>query len=169
MTSVEGHVSSSLPIGCGVPQGSILGPLLFICYVNDLHRHCVYTTPYIYADDTALLCTGDGPEEVNAKLQAELDHLSNWFAYNKLSVNTSKTKSMLFTSNWSCYKNANMYLTLCNQQVEQVREIKYLGLLLDPHLAFDKHINKLCGKINSRVKMLWRMRGFIDLELARKL
>ena len=152
-----------------MPQGSILGPLLFICYVNDLHRHCVHTLPYVYADDTALLCTGETPDEVAAKLQSELDHLSNWFAFNRLSVNTSKTKSMLFTSTRSRFKDSNIEVTLCSQSVEQVSEIKYLGLLLDPHLSFDRHINRLCGKINSRAKMLWRMRGFIDAELAKKL
>ncbi len=137
--------------------------------MNDLHRHCVHTNPYVYADYTALLCTGSNPEEVSLKLQSELDHLSNWFVYNKLSVNSSKTKVMLFTSSRSRHRNASLELKLCEQPIKQVREIKYLGLLLDPQLSFDTHIQKLCGKINSRTKLLWKMRGFIDMELAKML
>ncbi len=166
VTNVEGHSSSSLPIKCGVPQGSILGPLLFICYVNDLHRHCLYTKPYVYADDTALLCVGDGPEEVALKLESDLKHLSNWFVTNKLSVNSTKTKVMLFTSSRSHHKHPNINVKLCGQPVEQVNVMKYLGLVLDSQLSFDAHINKLCGKINSRAKLLWRLRGFIDQSLA---
>ena len=109
-----------------------------------------------------MLCRGCNPNEVAARLQSELDHLLNWFAYNRLSVNTSKTKSVLLTRNRSRFKSETLNLTVCGQSVEQVNVIKYLGLLLDPHLSFDKHINKLSGKVNSRAKILWRMRGFLE-------
>ena len=108
----------------------------------------------------------DNPDEVTLKLQSELDHLSNWFIYNKLSVNSSQTKVVLFTSRCSCHKNVKLELSLCEQPIEHLKEIKYLGLLLDPHLSFDNHIKILCSKIKSRAKLLWKMRGFIEMELA---
>ena len=98
---MENHSSSLQHVNCGVPQGSILGPLLFICYVNDLQRYCLYSHPFVYADDTALLCIGDNPEIVERKLQADLNILSKWFVMNKLSMNVSQTKVMLFCSGCS--------------------------------------------------------------------
>ena len=78
-------------VNCGVPQGSILGSLLFMCYANDLKRYCLHTMPFVYMDDTDLLCTGDSPDNVERKLQSDLDILSKWFVVNKLSVNVRKT------------------------------------------------------------------------------
>ncbi len=169
LTVVEGHSSSLRHMNCGVPQGSILGPLLFICYVKDLQRHCLYSMPCVYADDTALLCTGDNPEIVEGMLQHDLNVLSKWFVVNKLSVNVGKTKAMLFTSNRSKYKHYELSVSLCNENVKHVYSMKYLGLILDPHLTFSLHINKLCGKLNSRSKLLWQIRGFIDFNLAKML
>ena len=76
---------------------------------------------------------------------------------------------MLFTSSRSKYKSTKLNVNLCNQRIEHVDSIKYLGLILDPNLSFKLHINNLCGKLNSRSKLLWRLRGFIDFNLAKML
>ena len=72
---------------------------------------------------------------------------------------------MLFTSNRSKYKDAKLIVNVSGNQIEQVKEVKYLGLYLDQHLSFDTHIQKLCTKVNVRTKLLWRVRSFINLEL----
>ena len=163
---MEGRLSSPLEVNCGVPQGSILGPLLFIIYINDLPLLCSSSVPSLYADDTAIISTGKSPEEVSVKLQSDLDRLYIWFARNKLSVNCLKTHSMLFTSNRSKFKNDKLYLELAGVNICQTTEVKYLGLHLDPQLNFDVHVKKLCQKVNVRTKLLWRVRGFITKDLA---
>ena len=165
-TVVEGRSSSLKQVECGVPQGSILGPLLFICYINDLPRQCTTSLPFIYADDTALLATGEDTLEVQSKLQNDLDMLSVWFAKNKLSVNCSKSNSMLFTSNRSQYKNDTLCLNIRNDAIEQSNEVKYLGLYVDLRLSFDSHVAKICDKLKVRTKRLWWIRSFISKDLA---
>ena len=165
-TAVENRLSSSREVNCGVPQGSILGPLLFILYINDLPLQCRQTIPFLYADDTAILATGSSPMEVSHKLQEDLDCLYVWFCSNKLSVNCLKTHSMLFTSNRSKFKNDKMSLNLAGENIVQSDEVKYLGLYLNPHLNFDQHVKIVCQKLNVRTKLLWRLRGFITRDLA---
>ncbi len=165
-TVVEDYLSTPKPVGCGVPQGSILGPLLFICYINDLPRQCTESKPFIYADDTAIFAYGKSPTDVRVKLQSDLNALYNWFASNKLSVNCAKSNIMLFTSSRSKYKNDVIELNMGSQQIVQTEEVKYLGLFLDPHLSFNAHVAKICSKINVRTKLMWRIRSYINLELA---
>ena len=84
-------------VTCGVPQGSILGPLLFIIYVNDLPLHLSQTKPYLYADDTALVASCSTTFEIESKLVADLKTTRKWLDANKLSLNIVKTKVMLFS------------------------------------------------------------------------
>ncbi len=166
VTTVGDAISSELEIKCGVPQGSILGPLLFICYVNDIGRNCSMTTPFIYADDTALLAHGSSKEELEWKLQYDIDNLKTWFVKNKLSLNCKKTKSMLVCGRRSRLKDEGLDINIDGENVECVSEMKYLGLLVDRHLTFDSHVNMLCSRISSRAGLLWRVRSFIPYELA---
>ena len=176
-TCVEGQMSTVKQVKCGVPQGSILGSLLFICYINDLPLFCRQTKPYIYADDAALIyiyaddaaliCIDNDPITVESKLQHVLDVLSEWFKVNKLSVNCAKTKCIMFCSKHSKYKDHRMSLKLNGEYIEHCNEIKYLGLILDKHLGFESHVAKLCSKVNARTKLLWRVRSFIPTNPAR--
>ena len=88
--------SEERPVNCGVPQESILGPLLFILYVNDLPKVCSKTQVILYADDTAILCKGKNIAQIQNTLNSEMSLCSDWFTQNKLHLNVSKTKSMLF-------------------------------------------------------------------------
>ena len=166
VTTVGDSVSDELQIKCGVPQGSILGPLLFICYINDVSRNCIMTTPFVYADDTALLAHGHGVAEIEGKLQSDINNLKNWFQLNKLSLNSSKTKSMLLCGRRSRLKSEVLNINIDGTAVECVSEMKYLGLTVDRHLTFEHHVNKLCGKVSSRTGLLWRIRSFINKDLA---
>ena len=169
VTMVDDVLSSELYIECGVPQGSILGPLLFIVYINDIARNCIDTVPFIYADDTALVTFGSTKEELESKLQQDLVHIGRWFSKNKLSLNISKTKAMLLCGNGSKLKHESLELKLNDVEIECVHDMKYLGVIIDRHLTFTSHINKLCGKISAKTGLLWRVRSFIDNNLAMKL
>ena len=127
----------------GVPQSSILGDLIFICYINDLSKNCKSTVSFMYADDMALLTKGKNIELIQQNLQSEFEQLLKWFVANHSCINTGKTKLMLFSSNRSHLKDATLSITDGNECLEQVNTFKYLGIHLDRHLTFENHIDKV--------------------------
>ena len=94
LTKVNNINSDTKAINCGVPQGSILGPLIFILYMNSLPNHLANCQTFLYADDTAILCSGNNIDEMNNTLCAELTNAAYWMQRHKLSLNYSKTKVM---------------------------------------------------------------------------
>ena len=98
VTKVNKSISEPMEITCEVPQGSILGPILFSCYIIDLPQHLLHCKSFLNADDTALLYRGRNIEDISNHLNLELEHVNNWFIANLLSSNAKKTKVMLFRS-----------------------------------------------------------------------
>ena len=96
MTYATGVQSTLLPVTCGVPQGSILGPTFYLIYVNDIKVSLRNSKLRLYADDTVMYVSAPSPNHACTLLQRDLDKLSNWGEKNQLTVNTSKTKAMLF-------------------------------------------------------------------------
>ncbi len=111
-TCVDGILSDSLHTGSGVPQGSILGPLLFLCYINDMPKYCNNLRPFIYADDTALLASGNNIETIQNSMQADFDRLLKWFHANKLSIDAKKTKVCVYSSRRSQLNNDPIKIVL---------------------------------------------------------
>ena len=95
LTNINGIQSDAEPILCGVPQGSVLGPLLFIMYTNDLPSVTKYCKVHLYADDTLLFLESSSVQIIEAALSHDLDHVVEWLNQNYLMVNHSKTKVML--------------------------------------------------------------------------
>ena len=126
------RLSSPKQVSNGIPQGSILGPLLFICYINNLLNCLSNADCFLYADDTAILVKGRSNDEISAKLNREFEKVDHWFSCNKLSVNNSKTKSMLFSSNRFRDRDQPLNVTQNkndHEDIEQVDKFKYLPLL----------------------------------------
>ena len=120
--------SEERPVNCGVPQGSILGPLLFILYVIDLPKVCSKTKVILYADDTAILCKGKNIAQIQNTLNSEMSLCSDWFTQNKLHLNVSKTKSMLFGTSLRLSFTKDPYnfeIKVCDDVVERVQVFKY--------------------------------------------
>ena len=101
--SFDGIRSEFLQVECGVPQGSIMGPLLFLVYINDLDKALTVARPALYADDTNIFLAGYELQDMEMTFNAELARLHDWFKTNRLSLNTSKTHAMLFTLNNSLH------------------------------------------------------------------
>ena len=168
-TKVNNTLSGPLTNECGVPQGSILGPLLFICYVNDLSIHLNHTDAFMYADDTAIIARGKSHDSVHYSLQHDLNILKNWFDANRLCLNVDKTKSMIFSSKRNWNKDIILNLEVNHNAIEQVQHFKYLGVEVDKHLSFNQHVDRICKKVNRGTGLLWRMRSFISQDLAKYL
>ena len=126
------QISTSLPVRIGVPQGSILGPVLFILYINDLPISFKNCNSNNYADDT-LDCRGKTINDVETCLQLNLNIASNWLTNNRLLANASKSKVMLMGSKLSV-KNAKLNITLNSTPLEQVHDVKLLGLNIDENI-----------------------------------
>lgn len=160
-TKIGEHISSKKEVNFGVPQGTVLGPLLFILYINDIVT-CLDSSTIInlFADDTAITVFGSGVEEVIEKMQAELKSLEEWLSSNNLFVNTQKTKVMLFNKK-NC-ENINK-IELFGNQLEYVVECKYLGLIIDNQLNFSKHANYVIDKVNKKINFFRRLSNNLSM------
>ena len=148
-----------------MPYGSILLPLLFICYRNDRLDVTIRSYTFLYVEDTAILVKGKDLVYIKYRLESDLSSFDKWFSQSKLSMNQSKTKCMLFSSSRCPFKDIPLDIKQPNGNsfVEQTTEyILYLCIWLDPHLTFNNHMKEVCSKVKARTGILWRMRPFIS-------
>ena len=134
VTKANNTISESKRVVCGVPQGSILGPLLFLLYVNDLPKCVNHSNVKLYADDTVIFDSDPIIENVYNRLQLSLDVFGMWCLQNKLTVNTGKTKIMAFTASKQKLTGLDINLSLNGVKLMVVPSYKYLGVTLDQHL-----------------------------------
>jgi hypothetical protein len=140
-TSFNGKYSQPRGINLGVPQGSVLGLMMFIIYMNDIGsaiKQCQY---YLFADDTLLSVSGNSVKKCLAKLNRDLENLSKWLKFNKLKLNVSKTKYLIMTERRSSIENGSMSLTIDGEQKARVASMKYLGVESDEKLNLKQHVD----------------------------
>ncbi len=144
-------------ISCGVPQGSILGPLLFIIYINDMHVAMKSSIIHHFADDTNLLFSSKCPDEITKVLNKELKLLYEWLCANRLSLNVSKTEFIVFRPPRKTLTK-RIVLKLNGIKIYESNKIKYLGVILDSRLRWNHHINELTKKLNRVVGIIYKVR-----------
>ena len=161
-TKIQDHFSSSKSINIGLPQGSILSPLIFILYINDLNYISDSFAKTLFADDTTLTFTNDNFNTLIQTCNIELEKFNKWSIANKLSINTEKTYCMLFTNRHIPNILPPIYLN--NQIIEYQSSLRYLGLILDNKLKFDVHINTISKKISKSIGIFYKLRSITGCE-----
>ena len=136
--------SSYHELDYGTPQGSCLGPLLFIIFINDLPLSTEYCLSLLFADDTTLLHSHQNLEILKTQLEQDIKTLMDWFKANKLTLNLSKTEVVLFSA-----RSTSMDVTLNTglHQLKSKNHVKFLGMWLDSKLNWRKHITTLLIKL----------------------
>ena len=151
-------------IHCGVPQGSILGPLLFLLYINDLPK-CSSSLDFIlFANDTNIICSNDDPDTLETVLNKDLHIISNWFKLNKLSLNVTKTNYMIFKNKYSPATSIDVNILIDNNQLSQVKTTKFLGVLIDDNLSWKTHTTHVCNIISKYNGIIRKVRHFLPSD-----
>ena len=143
--------SSLLSITCGVPQGSILGPLLFLLYVNDLYMASNVIKPIMFADDTNLFFSHKNIKELFKTMNQELIKIQQWFNANKLSLTIKKIKYSFFQDKIPFQLPK---LDINNIKIKRENLMKFLGVLLDENMTWKNHISCIENKISKNIDIL---------------
>ena len=163
-TKVKNVLSELAFVLWGVPQGSVLGPLLFLIFINDLPRVSELWS-WLFADDTALALSSDNFQDLQEKLNCEVNKVHNWLLANRLSVHyADKTQFMLIQAPNVKNKGSDEDFTLYmgNHKIERTDNYKYLGIYFDDHMNWKLNISKLCSKLSSVCGILSKVRHYLD-------
>ena len=156
------HNSELKLINTGMPQGSILGPLGFIIYVNDIPNSVPNLSLILYADDTSAFTSHKDISTLNNIMNDGLFKLNKWFQSNKLSLNTKKSNVMLFGTHIKTNQYRNeLKVSIENAEIECVNACKFLGVTIDQNLTWENHINQLTKKCSSSIGMLFKVKNFL--------
>ena len=156
-------VSQAREVNIGVPQGSTLGPLLFILYINDMSNVLKHAYPIIFADDTTLFVSSTNVENVLTLLNEDILNLAEWFKANKLSLNLSKTNYILFTTSLPV-RALDITFSIGSHTIERVYNTKFLGVFIDDRLSWNIHINHVCLKLRKSLGIIRKASAVLDTQ-----
>ena len=159
--SINGYKSDTMVIKHGVPQGSVLGPLLFLVYINDLHKAIHYSKTYHFADDTHLLNINMSAKRIQKQMNIDLKCLFQWLLANKISLNCSKTELIFFHPKRR-EQSYQLKIKINGHRLIPTNNIKYLGVYLDDDLSGKQHCKILAGKLNRANGMLSKVRHYVS-------
>lgn len=166
VVKIGNTISEAKIIDIGVPQGSVLGPILFLLYVNEIPNIYPNFTSCLFADDTTFLVKGNNLTSCFNSCNEGLAKFSDWCCANRLSVNVSKTNFMIFTNR--AY-SLNFPLIFNNAPIEQSSSVRFLGVVLDDKLKFNLHINSICSKISKNTGIISKLAYYVPKHVLLQL
>lgn len=163
--SFKGVNSSPLVAKCGVPQGSVLGPLLFLIYINDLSNVSDQLSKILFADDTSLFYSHQNPITLMNVVNKELEKIAKWFKINKLSLNIKKTNFILFGQSYK--KNpVNITVLIDNVPITKVKSTRFLGVLIDENMSWKPQISFITSKIAKNIGIMGKNRYLLNSTVS---
>ena len=167
---VNNVVSEAETTLCGVPQGSVLGPLLFLLYINDIYKSSSLFAFHLFADDTSIILTNNNLKELEILVNCKLGNVNEWLKANKLSLNIKKSNFVIFRP-----RQKNMpfipririldHVTNSYANLEMKDYVKYLGLMIDSNLSWKYHIESICHKISKSIGIIAKIRHYVPRRL----
>ena len=168
LVSIDGINSSLKQLSCGVPQGSLLGPLLYLCYSNDMETS-VKNKLLLYADDSVIIASHKDPEVISRSLSLDLKSCNEWLIANKLSLHVGQTECILFGSKIKLGRVGEFQISYNDQIIKAQNSIKYLGVTLDQCLSGDIMVNSILSKVSGKLKFLYRHSQYFNQKLRKNL
>lgn len=175
VVKINGVKSNVLELKYGTAQGGVLGPIIFLIFINDLLELQLNSKIFAYADDTALVCSAYNRDSLKIQIQNDLNKVSNWLIANKLLVNSSKTKCILFFDQnkkinelqniykFYCHSHRCIYECACST-IDVVDSVRYLGMIVDRFLKWDQHVIKLNKKLRQINYSLYYMKNYLKIQ-----
>ena len=160
LLAINNTHSDKKNISCGVPQGSVLGPLLFLIYINDLPYVSKKLYSKLFADDTSVFLEGNNLNSLSTIINEELNKPSIWLASNKLTLNIEKSHYVIFHS--ARLKQSNINITLSNISLKLVTFTKLLSVIIDEKLSFTRHISYIKNKISKAMEIIIKARKYLN-------
>jgi hypothetical protein len=167
---INANFSSLRPVTCGVPQGSVLGPLLFCLYINDLPLYIQNPNVCceLFADDSSLHSSAGDVQTLESDLQSELNNVVKWSTENKMVLNPQKTKSMVITSRQKHQRAPlQMNLVIDSTSVEQVDSHRVLGVTVDQEMRWQSHVNNVCKLVSKNLYLLSKLKYYADADICK--
>ena len=173
-TQIDNQISSKRKMFTGVPQGSVLGPLLFLIYINDIYNSSEKLYFYLFADDTNLLYADKDLRSLESVINIELQKVCDWLNANKLTINAKKSNFVIFRPSQKKLNyqiNIRIYNNASNSEtsLECKDYVKFLGVLIDKNLTWKYHIDYIASKISRVVGIIARLRHSVPLNILIKI
>ncbi len=164
VVEIEGELSKSQNIEYGVPQGSILGPIFVSLYINNLSLQGIQACIIMYTDNTVIVFSHTDYIHIQTVLNNELSNVKAWLDEHKLTLNTTKSKYMIFGSLKRLHKVGPMKIEIGDEEIERVKSFKYLGVYLDEVMTYKEHASNVVKKISSRIGVLSKVVRYVTLD-----
>ena len=160
-------LSDKMQITCGFPQGSILGPILFSLYINDIKNSSKILKFFLFADDTSTFLISKDIQELENIYNKELSYVTDWLNANKLTLNVNKSNLIPFKNAKKTAKTLNIKIK--GEQIEEKKYTKYLGILIDNKLSWNYHVKHANLKISKGIGILTKLRRYLSKNVLRTL